>query len=391
MALGTKNDLIKAANGVFRPRQVPPIETQGGDPYSPYVDALRRRTELSMNPQDRAYYGVVPSSISMPLTKTYSGMMTGLTRPSGGLSSEGKYGGFFSAGDLESAISGSAMRFATEAPSALRAQAGQRYNELNRAYSNARPSSYQTRRLMGNIRPGEGTEGLQRFFGSTDLQRQYAQKLSDWYAQNAAPAEEYLATAQQIESTPVSNLASAIASQTYGMNPDLARGKFAGLDKRMFEEQRDLQYRQQYGIPYDQYQFQQEQATGAARDAAKAQIAQIESATGIPISRIRDYSLMNDKTLYETINMQDVQYEDNNGEIVSVSAPQAIAQALSYMNPGGDMDVESLQNFIANIRLSEGQDNIARLIEAIVGLQARSSTRNLGYVEDYYLTNPYVE
>lgn len=387
MGLGTKADLIKAANGVFRPRQMPSIETQEPAP-SPYADALRRRAELSITPQERMASGMAPASISMPATGTYGKLMTGLTRPSGGLSSEGKYGGFFSAGDLESAISGSAMRFATEVPRALRAEAGQRYGELEKLYKGAQPSNLQSRRLMGNIRVGEGTDALRKFFGSTGLQRQYAEKLGNWYAQNAAPAEEYLATAQQIESTPVSNLATAIASQTYGMNPDLARGKFSGLDKRMFEEQRDVQYRQQYGVPYEQYQFQQEQATSAAREAAKSQIAQIEASTGSTIGQIRDFSRLNDQALYNAVNMQDVQYEDESGGIVSTSAPQAIATALSYLDAG---DQDSVVNFISNIRQSEGQDDVARLIEAIIGLRTRSTSRNLGYLEDYLLTNPYGE
>jgi hypothetical protein len=48
-------------------------------------------------------------------------------------------------------------------------------------------------------------------------------------------------------------------------------------------------------------------------------------------------------------------------------------------------DEEGLNSFIENIRQSEGQSDVARLIEAIVGLQARKSSRNIGYLEDYWL------
>jgi hypothetical protein len=369
MALGTRNDLIKAANGVFRPRQTPPVEPPAPD-TSPYLEAMQRKASYSSTPSQRMYTGAAAPSTAMSPTQTYGKLMTGLTRPSGGLSSEGKYGGFYSAGDLETAISGSAMRFATEAPSALRSGASQRYAQLDPMYGIA-----QRQYLM----PGAYDK---------DMQKKYVRQLGEWYAQNAAPAEEYLATAQQIESTPVSNLATAIASQTYGMNPDLARGKFAGLDKRMFEEQRDIEYRQRFGVPYEQYKFAQEQNTSAARDAAKSQIAQIEAATGSTIGQIRDYSRLNDQSLYSAINMQDVQFEDENGEVVSTSAPQAISMALSYYEDG---DGESITGLIGDIGQREGQQDLARLIEAIIGLRSRATTRNLGYIDDYLLTNPYGE
>jgi hypothetical protein len=369
MALGTKNDLIKAANGIFRPRQTPPVEPPAPE-SSPYLEAMRRKADYSTTPTERMYGGATPSSTAMSPTQTYGRLMTGLTRPAGGLSSEGKYGGFYSAGDLETAISGSAMRFATEAPSALRSGARQRYAQLDPMYNIA-----QRQYLM----PGAYDQGLQK---------KYVRQLGEWYAQNAAPAEEYLATAQQIESTPVSNLATAIASQTYGMNPDLARGKFAGLDKRMFEEQRDIQFRQRFGVPYEQYKFEQDQAMGTAREAAKSQIAQIESATGNTISQIRSYSRLNDQSLYQAVNMPDVQFQDENGETVSTSATQAIETALSYYDAG---DEDSIVKFIGDIKQRQGQEDVARLIEAIIGLRSRAATTNRGYFADYLLTDPYGE
>jgi hypothetical protein len=214
------------------------------------------------------------------------------------------------------------------------------------------------------------------------LLRDYANNvLGNWYAQNAAPAEEYLATAQQIESTPVSNLATAIASQAYGMNPDLARGKFSGLDQRMFEERRNQQYMSQFGVPYEQYKFQQDQQLGTAREMAKSQVAAIEAATGMNLSQIRDFSGLNDTAVYNALTMGDVQYEQD-GEIVSSPAASVVQEALGMFNSG---DEEGLNSFIENIRQSEGQSDVARLIEAIVGLQARKSSRNIGYLEDYWL------
>lgn len=369
MGLGTRKDLIKAANGIFRPREVPPVEPAPAD-TSPYEEAMMRRSAFSTTPMQRLGTGMNTPAAQMPSTATYGKLFGGLTRPMSGLSSKGKYGGFYSAGDLETAISGSAMRFATEAPQLLRSQARERYNKLDPMYDIIRREY---------LMPGSYNK---------DLQRQYVRQLGEWYAKNAAPAEEYLATAQQIEATPVSSLASSIASQVYGMNPDLARGKFSGLDKRMFEEQRDLRYRQDYGMPYEQYRDVLDTQTDALKEQSKSQVAQIEAATGSTISQIRNYSRMNDQALYGELNMQDVQYQDNNGDIVSTSTPEAIGIALGYFN---DDDQDSIIKFIQNIRNSEGQEDVARLIEAIIGIRTRSSSRNIGYLEDYFLNNPYGE
>jgi len=271
------------------------------------------------------------------------------------------------------------MRFATEVPSYLRSQAGQRYSDLESMYGKAMLGGQSTvaQRQGGGFRAFE--EATQN---RSPLLRNYANNvLGNWYAQNAAPAEEYLATAQQIESTPVSNLATAIASQAYGMNPDLARGKFSGLDQRMFEERRNQQYMSQFGVPYEQYKFQQDQQLGTAREMAKSQVAAIEAATGMNLSQIRDFSGLNDTAVYNALTMGDVQYEQD-GEIVASPAASVVQEALGMFNSG---DEEGLNSFIENIRQSEGQSDVARLIEAIVGLQARKSSRNIGYLEDYWL------
>jgi hypothetical protein len=378
--LGTKTDLIKAANGIFRPRVAPQVEQPTPQaPPSPYEQAISRRLALSMTPEQRLASTEAAPGASMAPTSSYQKLLSGVTRPMGGLSSKGKYGGFYSAGDLESAITGSAMRFATEVPSYLRSQAGQRYSDLESMYGKALLGAQGTvsQRQGGGFRAFE--EATQN---RSPLLRDYANNvLGNWYAQNAAPAEEYLATAQQIESTPVSSLATAIASQAYGMNPDLARGKFSGLDQRMFEERRNQQYMSQFGVPYEQYKFQQEQQTSAARELAKANIAAVESATGATVSQLVNASGMNETAIYNALAMNDVQYEQD-GEIVSVPAAAAIDTALGYFNNNDD---ESVGAFIENIRQSQGQEDLARLIRAIIAHQARRESRNIGYLEDYFL------
>jgi hypothetical protein len=378
--LGTKTDLIKAANGIFRPRVAPQVEQPTPQaPPSPYEQAISRRLALSVTPKERLEYGATAPGSSMDPTSSYRKLLAGVTRPMGGLSSKGKYGGFYSAGDLESAISGSAMRFSTELPSYLRQQADQRYDELEqmRLEALSGPQKAAARQLGGGFRAIE-----EATTNRTPLLRNYANKvLGNWYAQNAAPAEEYLATAQQIESTPVSSLATAIASQAYGMNPDLARGKFSGLDQRMFEERRNRKYMGQYGVPYEEYKFLQEQQTSAARELAKANIAAVESATGATVSQLVNASGMNETAIYNALAMNDVQYEQD-GEIVSVPAAAAIDTALGYFNNNDD---ESVSAFIENIRQSQGQEDLARLIRAIIAHQARKESRNIGYLEDYFL------
>lgn len=383
--IGSYDSLVKAANGKFPVKTIPQPQQPAADDFgnaSPYLEAMQRRIGASQTPDQRVASGSTANAVLQQPTSTYQSLLGQVTRPTGGLSSKGKYGGFYSAGDLQSAIEGSAKRFATQVPGFLRSQAAGRYSQIDPMYNEAFFGGQKTaaREAGGGVRAFE--EATQQ---RTPLLRQYANSLGEWYAQQAAPAEEYLTTAQQIESEPISNLAATIATRAYGMNPDLARGKFAGLDKTFFEEQRNAQYMQQYGMPYEKYSWLESQNTSAARAAAQKQIAQIEASTGLNINQIRSQSGMNDSAMYNALNMKDVQYEDPNGDIQQVDAEDIIGNALQMYQDG---DQEGLNEFVTQVGNVEGQADLANLIRAIIGLQARKITRNQGYTSDYFLNQP---
>ena len=185
-------------------------------------------------------------------------------RSSGGLSSEGKYGGFFSATDQQAAIEGSAINLRENVGPNLQAKAEAFYKKIDPMY-------------------GEASKGPSRFFATPGMaqmpavdpnrknaiqggyidkivnpSRQYANQLNDWYQTQSKPAQEYMGTAQRIASTPLSQLASQVATSAYGMNPDLATSKFSNLDAEYLKRTRDAASITEFGIPYEEQRAKEE-------------------------------------------------------------------------------------------------------------------------------------
>lgn len=276
MSFGTRQDLEQAARGQMKSRSTVPVAPVG-DSYakaeatrgrlspspaqntvdSAYEEALGRRAGMSSS-QLAAIRQAGGTSFGQP-TETYGKIIGGLTASRGGLSSEGKYGGFFSAEDQRAAIEGAAIGARENIVPTLRTKAQERYGELGRMRGEAmkapsRISLAGVTSAMPSVptylkeaTPGGYIEKV------VNPQRQYAETLGQWYQEQARPAEEYLQTAQQIEMTPLSSLAERIAVSQYGMNPDLARGRFSEVDAKYWKGKRDQQYMAQYGMPYDEY------------------------------------------------------------------------------------------------------------------------------------------
>lgn len=385
--IGKMNDLINAANGSFKPRTIPTASATPPSGISPYQQAMDRRRELAItSAQRQSLPGYTPPGLSQPLTGTFENLLSGYRPSSAGLSSKGKYGGFMTAADRDAAIGGAAMELASGAPEKLRGLAGQRYTDLEKIYRPLTSKVYQPElqsvSQAGGLNPRRFEEISQLRTQETKA-NPYGRKLAEWYAGNIKPAEEYLATAQQLEATPVSDLATAIASRAYGMNPQLARGKFGGLDKTLFEEQRNRESFQQTGMGYEEAQFRQQQALASAKAGAKQQIAQIEASTGMNIGQLRDASGMNDQAIYSALSKPGVILTDWNVQgPQQMQAADVVGTALQIFNDG---DQNQFNDLIDNIRQTQGQEDIASLIQAIVGLQARKANRNLGWLEDYYL------
>lgn len=312
MGFGTVQTLSDAARGKMKSRTSVPVEPVGQS----FSQAEKTRSSLSIPPVqnvvDTAYgeamarrMGTAPSdlaamraaggtSFGQP-TKTYGNIIGGLTASRGGLSSEGKYGGFYSAEDLRSAIEGAAIGTRETIAPTLRAKAQERYGELGRMRGEAMkaPSRISLAGVTSAI-PSVPTSMREATPGGyvekiVNPQRAYAETLGQWYQEQAKPAEEYLQTAQQLEMTPLSSLAERIAVSQYGMNPDLARGRFADIDAKYWQGKRDQQYVAQYGMPYDEYMATQEEynrmygpeaETEQTRIAEKQASQQVEQLTG---------------------------------------------------------------------------------------------------------------
>lgn len=383
MAIGKMADLVDAAQGRFKPRSIPAMTEPDVD--LPYREAFQRMQEgaytrsdvakgLYMSPM-LAEQTPTPKAYSMPATQAYKTLVGGYRPSPVGLSSKGKYGGFMTASERDAAIAGAAMELSANAPSMLRSQAGERYKQVEDLRSKAFGSMI--KRYTG------GAERSPRAFEEASQYRapglrQYGAKLADWYTTNLAPAEEFLTTAQQLEVTPVSRLASSIAANAYGMNPQLAAGKFAGLDKTAFEERRNQEYLQTTGLPYEEYAAAQQ---GLAAQK-KQQQDNIEAITGTPIGQIIDRSGMDQGAITKAVSRENIQVSET--EMAS-NVADLVAIGMEYLSSG---DMGSVNNLISGIEQYEGQADVARLIRAILGNEARKRERSTTYLQDYATIAP---
>lgn len=388
--LGSLNDLINAAKGKMPSKQPPPTPVPLPKNLG-YVDALQRRSTLGMEYGDLATaantYGIDPNTnkytgkygnayvdaaTSSP-TSTFAKILAGTGRTSTGT---GKYGGFSNAGDLQTAIGGAAINLRGTTVPQLRAQAESRYGALDRMYGPAlgqavpfttdynpgRASAAQFRiaeELASNPKYKEARKGL----------NEYMTTLNDWYAQQAAPAEEYLRTAQQIERTPLSQLASTIAVQGYGMDPNLAAGKFSDLDNQFYTRQRDAEYLQQYGMPYEQYRTQlaEQTATNKRTEQAteKALAGTIEQTTGLSSKRLAETTGKTPAQIYGLLNKQ----FNVDGQIYNGGG--AVSELMKFIDAG---DMDAAGELIKSFEATAGGYDIGLLLKAI---------------SKYYISNPY--
>jgi hypothetical protein len=305
MSIGSMKDLYNASKGSFKPRVIE-------EPWDPtkFSNTLTGYSAAGTSAQSPFSGNVKPTSQLASLLAA--------PRSSAGLSSKGKYGGFYSATDLQSAIEGSAMNFADLAPQ-LRSKADTYLTGLNEARGDAETGAQGTVRTgMGFNPQAKASAGNVRMFEETSqnrdpLLRQYADQLGKWMKTNVAPGFEYLNTAQQIEGTPVSTLAEQIATRQYGMNPDLAAGKFAGIDETYFKRTRDRQYMKDYGQPYEQYMSGLNEGNKLYTADINAAQMGIESLTGFKSSAIESLTGRNPIALYnDVLRKKNIEYKDQN-------------------------------------------------------------------------------
>lgn len=179
----------------------------------------------------------------LPQTATYAdfakaqGLYQGVPVTTQGLSSEGKYGGYYTASDLETAIVGEATarnEQALDYAQSLRDLATKRTGNIRRTYA----SQLDALQRGADLTPKDMFGG---YFRGDDAVK--AQQLEEYQQEKLGEVGETYGTASMIEQTPMSEYARAIATQRYGMNPALAAGTFGSkFDIETAQDLRDQYY-----------------------------------------------------------------------------------------------------------------------------------------------------
>ena len=359
--LGSHTDLFNASQGRMAPR----VATPPPPPASDINDAWARRNALAS------------SAAAGAPTNLYNTVLGGATRATGGLSAKGKYGGFFSAGDQQTAIEGSAINLRETLPQTLQAKAQAFYNKLDPMYGKAALGAQQTVRGSMGFNPQSNSAASFRQFEETSQNRTaplrtYAASLNDWYGQQSKPAEQYMATASQIQATPLSSLATQIATSAYGMNPDLAVGKFRGLDKAYYTEQQDQQSIALHGMPAAEWKAAEAAQAKTVAGIPKQYQTLVENATQTKASALEAATSQTSEQIHASLGAEFAfTNPDDNKPIVSNGAG-AINQLNKYINAG---DLKSANALITNVAASqsEGQQQLVRILTAMFKLKVTNT------------------
>lgn len=359
MIVNSKAKLKEAATGVPAPPEPSPLDSTLG-------------TALLSRIQPTATYGDWAKSQGLGAGVPVTGM---------GLSSKGKYGGYYTSTDLETAITGEAMARNAEANAYaqnMRDLAAKRQEQVQQTLTSQL-------RGLGNVPSGD------RMAHQTASASPQAKELYDWATGRQGALDQTVQTASQIESTPVSDYARAIATQRYGMNPALAAGTFGpAYDAKMYEALNDQAYMQEYGMPYSAYKEQKatdEAALGKklaqeklARDEMDRQrLAYTSAAIGADATKLASASGLTPEQIYDTTSKEHVLgYVDKNdkpietipGEPIPAGAipvkatfGQLAATALSDIQNG---DYESARQTASSLLYSPGTETLGRLLSGYV-------------------------
>jgi hypothetical protein len=355
MAIGSLSDLFNSSQGrmVRRVATPPPPNT----PVVPYKGTVSRISELATDK-----YAMGNPSLNRAISSPARG----------GLSSGGKYGGFFSATDQQAAIEGSAINLRENVGPDLQAKAEAFYKKIDPMYGEASkgPSRYYMKPGMSQM-PGVDPNRTNVTQGGyidkiVNPSREYANKLNDWYQTQSAPAQEYMGTAQRIAATPLSQLAAQTAVAGYGMNPDLATSKFANLDYEYLKRTRDAQSINEYGVPYDEFKAKQDdllygtsEKKLALQDERVAS-AELDRVTGLGSKYL---SATTGQTATQMYNILGKEFKFNNPQTKTeenTSGAFFAQQYSQYLRDGKSSEASTLLNSIP----SDKQD-LKRLLLAI--------------------------
>lgn len=350
MSIGTRDTLYNAAMGKSVKRQPTPPTPAPTPP-----ERLPTATPYTFSPS------------SAPPSQTLANLLASGTT-SYGRSPKGKYSGFYSGADLDAAITGSAINLRQNVPTALESKAGARYAAMNQMYRRAIgtqvpfTTEYDPRVMSaGNFRIAEQLASNPQLKQTRRNIAEYMQPLGSWYSEQAKPAEEYLAAASQIRTTPISELATNIATQQYGMNPNLAVGKFSGLDATYFERERDADYMRRFGRPYEQYRFEQEEPMRVERletQQTEKQIAEaLETETGLSTSRLASTTGQSPSQMYDALSSE---FTVDGGRYNGMAA---VREVKSLIDRG---DTQGAADLVRVFQSTPGAQDISLLLNALI-------------------------
>ena len=350
--IGSYETLFKAAQGRMAPRVYtpPPSEAELAGPAD----------LISANSLAQAKMSSAGSPSLIP----------GFDRASGGLSAKGKYSGFFSAGDQEAAIIGAATGLKDDA-AIYRAKADAFINKLDPMYANAKNKGQSVVRGSMGFDPQSSSAANFRMFEETSQDRSaplraYATQLNDWYMKQSAPAVKYRATADQINRTPISEFATQIATNSYGMNPDLARGKFAGLDATYYKQKQDADSIALYGKPYDEQKAIDDELDFGTRDkkitaANEADAArELDRFTGTGSNYLSAATGQTAQQMYAITEDQFEFIDPKDGKKKASSGEYMVEQYGIYIDEGNMDLAKALINSVPS-----DKQNLRRLMEAL--------------------------
>ena len=389
--IGSYETLMNAAKGKFTKKD--PTQTISPAPLgSAYGTAMANKSQYGQSQTDLLKSSAFSDALSrfsgtpttmmaestsagarMSPTATYGNILANATRSTGGLSGKGKYSGFNTSADLESAITGAAINLKEGSVNQLRSEAGKYYGQLDTMMGDARRGAMQAtttgvRAQMPGVDPNRKYEAGSYVEKYVNPIRNYANQLGEWYQGQAKPAEEYLQTAQQLEATPLSQLATSIASRQFGMNPDLAAGKFQGLDATYWKGKRDQQYMQQYGVPYDEYQATKKEY----EDLTKDMPSPLETATGFASKSLAGVTGMTAKQLSDQL-VQPIEFIDPaSGNTLSGSGQDALEQMKAYISGAQPDQAKKIMDDIAG---RPGAEGVAALLKAYYHMAVVAPTK----------------
>jgi hypothetical protein len=384
MSIGTKADLFNAANGKMPQRVF--TNQPAASPVSPKNDgmlqalgrkgmfaqsfpSLAARNSASVQTTGSSYQPY-SSAVSAPATRTFADVLARTGRTSTG---SGKYGGFNNAGDLATAIGGAAMNVRDVTVPQLRSAASDYYGKLDKSYRQSLGSlvPFTTEynpgsASAGNFRIAEQLASNPQYKSARTAVNTFMPTLGSWYGEQAKPAEEYLQTAQQLEMTPLSQLASSIATRGYGMDPNLAAGKFSDLDSEYFKRNRNNEYIQQYGMPYDEYTSIEKEQRDMLKETTEQNeldaLSNIESITGFSYNALAPIAGQTKLQMYDTM-ANNYTYTDPDDETEkSTNGAGIIAQYRNYISSS---EPEKAQKLIQEIDARPGAEGLGLLLKAL--------------------------